>query len=203
MLSGLPARMRRLKRTSAKRKIYKSVPQGLEFTPHDILTMRRVLHRHGLLDRLKKLTEVETDDRPASSERDYLCLFLPRNYDEGKFSLPDARKIRVAALTALRERLVERASIIQSRLDAENEALRRKQAAFRKAAGQMSPEEEEHYVTEFNQAMFRIKILEARLKRHEERALRKYAELDQRLRRDPRLSALQDKASVEPSINRR
>jgi hypothetical protein len=38
--------------------------------------------------------------------------------------------------------------------------------------------------------MFRIQILEQRLTRHEETALQKYADLDQKLHNDPRLLIL-------------
>ena len=41
-------------------------------------------------------------------------------------------------------------------------------------------------------AWFRIQILEQRLSRHEDNALYKFAELDTRLRNDPRLSSLHE-----------
>ena len=41
-----------------------------------------------------------------------------------------------------------------------------------------------------SEAMFRISILEQRLSRHEENALQKYANMDQNLRKDPRLESL-------------
>ena len=48
----------------------------------------------------------------------------------------------------------------------------------------------EEYIQFCENAMWRIHILEKRLERHQEQALHKYAELDQKLRTDPRLSAL-------------
>merc|ERR1711998_548153 len=84
---------------------------------------------------------------------------------------------------------LERANIIQSRLNEENSKLARKQEQFTRAQrdGEMSNEEYEKYCTE---AMFRIGILEKRLVEHEETALKKFAELDNRLSQDPRLKVL-------------
>ena len=54
----------------------------------------------------------------------------------------------------------------------------------------MTAEEEEEYEKAVEESMFRIHILEKRLKRHEEQALHKYYELDHKLRSDPRLLSL-------------
>ena len=84
---------------------------------------------------------------------------------------------------------MERANIIQSRLNEENSKLARKQEQFTRAQrdGEMSNEEYEKYCTE---AMFRISILEKRLVEHEETALKKFADLDNKLSQDPRLKIL-------------
>ena len=100
-----------------------------------------------------------------------------------------AAKARAACLAALKERLLERANIIQRRLDEENSALSKKQANFQRSRDHMEGADEafEKFCSE---AMFRISILEQRLSRHEESALSKYAALDQKLRQDPRLEIL-------------
>ena len=54
----------------------------------------------------------------------------------------------------------------------------------------MSREDEEDYERQCEESMFRIHILEQRLKRHEEQALQKYYELDSKLRNDARLAVL-------------
>lgn len=54
----------------------------------------------------------------------------------------------------------------------------------------MSREEEEEYEQACEDSMFRIHILDKRLKRHEEAALQSYYELDNKLRHDPRLNVL-------------
>ena len=64
------------------------------------------------------------------------------------------------------------------------------QATFQRDRDQMTREEEEEYEHACEECMFRIHILDKRLKRHEEQALQKYFELDNKIRHDPRLSAL-------------
>mmetsp|Transcript_26484 Transcript_26484/g.78665 ORF Transcript_26484/g.78665 Transcript_26484/m.78665 type:complete len:135 (+) Transcript_26484:4570-4974(+) len=79
---------------------------------------------------------------------------------------------------------------LQSRLDEDTASLAKRQAAFNRDRDQMSNEEEEEYQKAVEESMFRIHILEKRLKRHEEQALHKYYELDHKLRADPRLAQL-------------
>ena len=64
------------------------------------------------------------------------------------------------------------------------------QAHFQRDRDQMSREEEEEYEQACEDSMFRIHILDKRLKRHEEAALQSYYELDTKLRHDPRLAVL-------------
>lgn len=63
--------------------------------------------------------------------------------------------------------------------------LAKKQAAFNRSRDKAAAD------SSFRQwcsdTMFRIQILESRLAKHEETALRKYSELDAKLRADPRL----------------
>ena len=54
----------------------------------------------------------------------------------------------------------------------------------------MSKDAERDHATACEKSAFKIQILDKRLKRHEEQALRKYYELDLKLRRDPRLAVL-------------
>ena len=54
----------------------------------------------------------------------------------------------------------------------------------------MDPQDEQEDERYASDAMFRIQILEQRLDRHTELSLQKYAEMDARLRDDPRLRKL-------------
>lgn len=122
---------------------------------------------------------------------DYLSPYLRHINDVTKITKEEALEIRQVCLDALKARLVERANIIQSRLNEENSKLARKQEQFQRSQreGDLSTEEYESYCT---QAMFRIQILEERLGKHEETALKKFADLDAKLAADPRLKVLRN-----------
>lgn len=146
------------------------------------------------LEKAESREGVETDTAVAISATDsfgsdYLTPFLRNLKDPNKLSREEAMDIRQTCLDSLKSRLVERANIIQSRLNEENSKLARKQEQFTRAQrdGEMSNEEYEKYCTE---AMFRISILEKRLVEHEETALKKFADLDNKLSQDPRLKIL-------------
>lgn len=120
---------------------------------------------------------------------DYLTPFLRIVKNLNKIKKEEALEVRQNCLDALKARLVERANIIQSRLNEENIKLARKQEQFQRSQreGDLSTEEYERYCTE---AMFRIQILEQRLINHEDTALKKFCELDVKLANDPRLKVL-------------
>jgi dynein regulatory complex subunit 7 len=123
---------------------------------------------------------------------DYLSPFLAQ-FPTGKLlTRKQALLAREDCLNSLKERLLERANIIQNHLESENELLKQKQAMHNRAAGagDADKQTDEEFAQFYEETMFRISILQARLARHEELALRKYAELDSKLRQDPRLSAL-------------
>jgi len=143
--------------------------------------------------RSKLATQEEPDDAGASQvPHDYLTPFLvvPIGQNDPPLSRDEALQARDACLRSLKDRLVERANIVQSRLDEENAALSKRQAAFSRNRDHMDPSDEAEYERYAQEAMFRIQILEQRLDRHTELSLAKYAEMDARLRKDPRLRAL-------------
>lgn len=123
---------------------------------------------------------------------DYLTPFLeePIGIHDDPLPREAALQAREACLRSLKERLVERANIVQSRLDDENAMLSKKQAAFQRNRDHMDAADEAEYERYCQEAMFRIQILEQRLDRHTELSLQTYAEMDARLRDDPRLKNL-------------
>ncbi|CAM9530295.1 unnamed protein product, partial [Phaeothamnion confervicola] len=145
-------------------------------------------------------TASTADAADAEKERqlDYLTPYLPSAYVAvvaaaaagGVLRRDEAQRARDACLKALRDRLVERANIINGRLNEESVALARKQAAFQRNNRGADAAAEEAFEHACSEAMFRIQILEQRLVQHEETALKKYAELDARLAADPRLRSL-------------
>lgn len=78
-------------------------------------------------------------------------------------SKEDAIAVKDACLKSLRERLVEKANIIQGRLDDTTISFQQRQLAYSKNADSMTVEETEEYVKFCNDALFKIHILEKRL----------------------------------------
>jgi len=141
-----------------------------------------------------RLANQEEEEDPDADKvpHDFLTPFLadPIGVNDEPLSREEALQAREACLRSLKDRLVERANIVQSRLDDENAALSKKQAAFQRNRDHMDPADEADFERYCQEAMFRIQILEGRLDRHTELSLQKYAEMDARLRDDPRLRKL-------------
>ena len=78
----------------------------------------------------------------------------------------------------------------QTRHNEETAALAKRQANYARDRDTLSKEAETEYEAACERSAFKVQILEKRLKRHEEQAMRKYYDLDHKLRRDPRLAVL-------------
>lgn len=143
-------------------------------------------------ERSRLALKPEKSEDVSDVPHDFLTPFLSRQLtpDAKPLTREEALKVRDDCLRSLKDRLVERATIVQSRLDEENAALSKRQASFQRNRDHMEPSDEAEYERYCQEAMFRIQILEQRLDRHTELSLHKYAEMDARLRADARLSAL-------------
>ena len=148
--------------------------------------------------RIKKEESDEEKQEEEQVEHDFLSAFLPSTINVRHLTRTECFAVRDKCLKALKDRLIERANIIQARHDEETAALAKRQANFQRDRDQMSQEEEEEYEKACEESMFRIHILEQRLKKHEEQALQKYYALDSKLRNDPRLAAM----SIAPDANK-
>ncbi|CEG47569.1 uncharacterized protein PHALS_04437 [Plasmopara halstedii] len=127
----------------------------------------------------------------VQNEVDYLSPFLPSGYATEKIlTKEEAQAVRDLCLRNLKERLLERANIIQGRLNKENSQLAKRQAAYQRSQREHIEDPDDDFERFCSDTMFRIQILEQRLTRHEETALLKYAEMDKRLNSDPRLRVL-------------
>ena len=140
----------------------------------------------------EKSAEVAADveDEADRNQVDYLTPFLQNVAEPKAVAREEAQRARDACLKSLKDRLLERANIIQTRLNEENAKLAKKQANFQRNQRDNDPSAEEEFEKFCSEAMFRIQILEQRLVNHEETALKKYQELDERLSGDPRLNVL-------------
>ncbi|KAK6999816.1 dynein regulatory complex subunit 7 [Biomphalaria glabrata] len=126
--------------------------------------------------------------RKQDMEIDYLAPFLAHIGDPEKITKNQAIKLKEDCLGDLKQRLIDKANLIQSRFEKETQELQKKQAWYQQNQVSMSKADEEDYLNYCSETMFRINILESRLNRHKEMAPHKYMALEQKLRNDPRLS---------------
>lgn len=87
-----------------------------------------------------------------------------------------------------RRRLLDRAAIIQKRLEEEQDQLKKRRSQMQRRGDNV--EKERAFETYQSDAMFRIQILEQRLARHETLAIKKFADLEKTLTEDKRLEAM-------------
>ncbi|KAM4614463.1 dynein regulatory complex subunit 7 [Discoglossus pictus] len=129
----------------------------------------------------------EEQQRRAMLELDYLAPFLAQMGDPEKLRHDQANQVKGECLRDLKQRLIEKANLIQARFEKETQELQKKQQWYQQSQMTMSKEDEESYLEFCSEAMFRIEILEKRLNRHKEMAPQKYLAMEDRLRKDPRL----------------
>ena len=122
-----------------------------------------------------KETKIDEEQRKADERRrteqrkDYLAPYLSPFTKGGctkdiKLAAKDAVEVKNHVLKDLKDRLIQRAHIMQNRLDREKEELARHQTNFHKSQEQMAESKEhEHYIQIVENAMWRISILEKRL----------------------------------------
>jgi len=70
----------------------------------------------------------------------------------------EAHNVRDLCLKNLKERLLERANIIQTRLDKENSSLAKKQAAFQRSQRDHDQGSDEEFERFCSETMFRIQV---------------------------------------------
>ncbi|KAJ1566845.1 hypothetical protein HK405_008180, partial [Cladochytrium tenue] len=127
-------------------------------------------------------------DQARSQDLDYLSPFMVNFAGAEKLSRDEAQSVRESCLKSLKERLIEKANIIQSRLEEVTAEYQRRQLAYSRNADTMTVEETDEYVRFCNDALFKIHILEKRLAKHKESATDRYIQLDAKLRADSRLT---------------
>jgi len=102
-------------------------------------------------------------------------------------SMSDAQTVRSNVMKSLTEYVLAREAIIKERIQDEKQGMAKKQSNFQRDRDQMTREDEAEYEKDMEKTMFRLHVLEQRLKRHQEESLLKFYELDQKLRKDARL----------------
>ncbi|MBN3306802.1 DRC7 protein, partial [Amia calva] len=135
-----------------------------------------------------ELAAHEEQLRRAEKDLDFLAPFLAQLGDPETLTREMAWQLRDDCLADLKQRLIDKANLIQARFEKETQELQRKQQWYQQNQLSMTKDDEDTYLSYCSDTMFRIHILEMRLKRHKEMAPQKYLALEERLRRDPRLS---------------
>ncbi|XP_040109830.1 dynein regulatory complex subunit 7 isoform X1 [Oryx dammah] len=138
--------------------------------------MERVLHEEHL--------------RQVEAQLDYLAPFLAQLPPGEKLTRWQAVRLKEECLNDFKQRLIDKANLIQARFEKETQELQKKQQWYQENQVTLTPEDEDLYLSYCSQAMFRIRILEQRLSRHKELAPLKYLALEEKLYKDPRLVEL-------------
>ncbi|KAL7885365.1 hypothetical protein AOLI_G00056600 [Acnodon oligacanthus] len=136
---------------------------------------------------LERLAEEELLQK-EEKELDVLAPFLAQLGDPESLTQQQALQLRTDCLAELKQRLIDRANLIQARFEKETQELQQKQQWYQKNQLTMTKEDEDAYLAYCSNAMFRINILKLRLSRHKDKAPQKYLALDEKLRRDPKLA---------------
>jgi hypothetical protein len=100
----------------------------------------------------------------------------------------EAVEIRKKIMDKLKERILDRANIIQKRLEKEKEQLAKEEANIRKAVG--GKENEEKIEEKIKKLQFKILILDQRATKFEVQALQEYAKMDEYLNNHEKLAIL-------------
>lgn len=131
----------------------------------------------------------EDAERRADQSMDYLAPFLSKMgiHDTTKITSAQAEELRRDCLLDMKERLVNKANLIQERFDIETKELERRQARYQQKQVHITKEEEDEYVNYCADTTFRIHILETRLNEHKKKAPRTFIALEQKIKTDPRL----------------
>ncbi|KAM4618733.1 dynein regulatory complex subunit 7 isoform 2-T2 [Polymixia lowei] len=130
------------------------------------------------------------EDRQVQEEKemDILAPFLAQLGAPDTLTRQAAVQLRLDCLAHLKQRLINRANIIQARLEKETQELQQKQQWYQQNQLTMTKEDEDEYLAYCSETTFRIHVLKRRLTRHKDTAPQKYLAFDWKLRRDPRLA---------------
>ncbi|XP_006148503.1 dynein regulatory complex subunit 7 isoform X5 [Tupaia chinensis] len=125
--------------------------------------------------------------RQVETQLDYLAPFLAQLPPGEKLTRWQAVRLKDECLSDFKQRLIDKANLIQARFERETQELQKKQQWYQENQVTLTAEDEDLYLSYCSQAMFRIRILEQRLNRHKELAPLKYLALEEKLHKDPRL----------------
>uniref|UniRef100_W5KQ75 Dynein regulatory complex subunit 7 n=1 Tax=Astyanax mexicanus TaxID=7994 RepID=W5KQ75_ASTMX len=134
----------------------------------------------------KRLAEEELLNK-EEKELDILAPFLAKLGNPASLTREQVQQLVADCLAEMKQRLVDRANLIQARFEKETQELQQKQQWYQKNQLTMAKEDEDAYLAYCSDAMFRIHVVKLRLNRHKDKAPQMYLALRDKLRRDPRL----------------
>lgn len=143
-------------------------------------------------DKMKEGKVKVTDEGDKVVKQDPLASILKKLSLEDQQELDEEAAINVKneALKNLKERLITRADIIQSRLTEEQKILEAAFATLRRKGEAMTAEDEQKYDNDIHKANFRIDILTERASQHYRTSLKRFEQMDDFLMQDDRLKVL-------------
>ncbi|XP_042348033.1 dynein regulatory complex subunit 7 isoform X2 [Plectropomus leopardus] len=121
-------------------------------------------------------------------KEDILAPFLIRLNNAETLTAEDAKQLHQKCLSEFRQRLVERANLIQERYEKETRELQRRQQLFHQNQLSMTELQRKEYQSYCAEKTLQIHVAKKRLSMHKEAAPKKYQSLDERLKQDPRLA---------------
>lgn len=168
--------------------------QNEENEPELTISVRDVYRNEKAKTRREYLAhQAELEEkRKKEVEMDYLAPFLAQLGHPKRLTKEDVAKLTRDCLEDCKQRVIEQGKQIQVNFDKESAKLKARQLEYQNRQTSMPKEEEEAYRQFCSDAMFRISILKMRLDRHKIAAPQKHANLDQKLKSDPRLRATSD-----------
>ena len=116
---------------------------------------------------------------------DYLTPFLLKYKDQSSLTKLEIKQIKENCLHSLKERLLLRATIIQQHYETEKQKLANRQAIYKRKIAQNI--QDVQYKQDYQQIKFKLDILQSRLIQHEQDAIEKFKQMEQKLNQDPRL----------------
>uniref|UniRef100_A0A7N5KI75 Dynein regulatory complex subunit 7 n=1 Tax=Ailuropoda melanoleuca TaxID=9646 RepID=A0A7N5KI75_AILME len=125
--------------------------------------------------------------RQVEAQLDYLAPFLAQLPPGEKLTHWQAMKVKDECLSDFKQRLIDKANLIQARFEKETQELQKQQQWYQENQVTLTAEDKAWYLSYYSQAVFRMRILEQRLNRHRELAPLKYLALEEKLHKDPRL----------------
>ncbi|XP_026350640.3 dynein regulatory complex subunit 7 [Ursus arctos] len=125
--------------------------------------------------------------RQVEAQLDYLAPFLAPFPPGEKLTHWQAVQVRDECLSDFKQRLIDKANLIQARFEKETQELQKQQQWYQENQVTLTAEDKAWYLSYYSQAVFRMRILEQRLNRHRELAPLKYLALEEKLHKDPRL----------------